>query len=272
MSGIDYPALLAWSGLALAAWCVLSSAQWIVQLPAYRPGAPLGWDVVGVRTAWPDRSALLARLFASPVLVAVPWLRLAAGVALPFVEGAGVVLGLLAVIAAATIVLGLLADACDGADKIALVVVTGTGAMVAGLAIGDPWLACAGLVWIAGQLAIAYGTAGAAKIVRRWWRDGSALQAAMTSHGSGHPLAAAVVRVAWRARLMAWGLMLLECAFPFALLLAPPPLFALVLAVFALFHVATAVFMRLNTYPLAFVAAYPAALAVNAAAWRLLSA
>jgi hypothetical protein len=50
-----------------------------------------------------------------------------------------------------------------------------------------------------------------------------------------------------------------EVLFPFALLL-PPEGLAAVLGLFLLFHLTIAAAMGLNTYPLAFVAAYPATL------------
>lgn len=62
--------------------------------------------------------------------------------------------------------------------------------------------------------------------------------------------------------VLAWGTILAEALFPL-LLLAPPAVLGSVLAGFFVFHLAAAVFMGLNTYPWAFLAAYPATVAVS---------
>lgn len=66
------------------------------------------------------------------------------------------------------------------------------------------------------------------------------------------------------ALLLTWGVILLAALFPLAFF-APPMILLGALAAMLIFHVATAVFMRLNAFPWAFAAAYPAVVLLSAA-------
>ncbi len=258
----DYPAVLFWTRVAIAIWSTIASLELIAVAPAFRPGRPLGTDLAAL-----VRGRAIPRLLTSPLaspraLLVVPLLRLAAGLALPFLAAGWAAAALVAILAT-TALLSLVKGGSDGADKIALVACTAALAIATGLILGDAWLCLAGVVWGAGQAGIAYVTSGVAKLVRPFWRDGSALAAAMTSYRSGHRLAAAVVRHRGVALALAWGVMLVEALFPLALI-APPVVFAAMLGVLAAFHGATAVVMGLNTYPWAFIATYPCVMAANA--------
>ena len=247
---------LDWMAVALAIWCTLSSLELIAVRRAFRPGQPLGSDLTGLVRGRMTPAILPPRAFG---IVAV--LRLAAGLVLPFSGGA--MAAVLLVMLGCTALLSIACGGGDGADKIALVACLAALLIALGLSLDDRLLCLAGLAWGAGQVTIAYVASGVAKLVRGFWRDGSALAAAMTSYRSGHVAAAAVVRHRPTAIVLAWGVMLVETLFPLALI-APQPLSLAILAILAAFHVATAFVMGLNTYPWAFIATYPCVMAANA--------
>lgn len=246
----------------IALWCVLASLERIAVRRAFRPGQPLGTDLAALVRGRMTSAILASPLCAPPALLIVPALRLAAGLALPFANGAGTA-ALLVAILGGTALLSFVKRGNDGADKVVSVACVAALLITAGRLIDDRWLCLAGLLWGAGQVTILYVTSGVAKLARGFWRDGSALAAAMTSYRSGHAVAAAVVRHRPAALTLAWAVMLLESLFPLALL-APPAVCLAVLAALAAFHVATALVMGLNTYPFAFLATYPCIMMANA--------
>lgn len=251
-----YATTVQWMAWPLAVWCVLSSLELLAVRRAFAPGRPLGPDLIGLA-----RRRVTPALLPPPALPALTALRLAAGLVLPF---SGNAIGApLIVILGCTAWLAIATGGGDGADKIALVAGTATLLIATGRTLDDRWLCLAGIVWGAGQVTIAYVTSGAAKLARGFWRDGSALAAAMTSHRSGHRFAARIVRHRPAARVLAWGVMLVEVLFPLALV-TPQPFCIAILAMLAAFHVATAIVMGLNTYPWAFIATYPCIMAANA--------
>lgn len=247
---------LAWMVVPLAIWCMISSLELLAVRGAFRPGQPLGTDLTGLVRGRMTPALLGPRTF-GPVAA----LRLAAGLALPFSGDATA--AVLLVLLGCTALLSIACHGGDGADKIALVACLAALLIAAGLLLGDRRLCLAGLVWGAGQATIAYVASGAAKLVRGFWRDGSALAAAMTSYRSGHGMAAMVVRRRPAALVLAWGVMLVEALFPLALVM-PQPVCLAILATLAAFHAATALVMGLNTYPWAFIATYPCVMAANA--------
>lgn len=253
-----YASMLALTSVPLAIWCMLSSAEVIAIRHAYHPGRPLGVDLGALSTERIRPAIFASPLCSPPALLIVPMARLAAGAALPILAAWGpsaMLLAVLAVIAGCTAWLSIPMRGSDGADKIAIVVCTGAALIAAGQLAGDRWLCLAGLAWIAGQVTIAYVTSGVAKLTRPFWRNGSAIAAALTSHQSGHAFAATIMRHRPAAIALSWAVMLVEALFPLACLSALATV--ALLAAMAAFHVATAILMGLNTYPWAFVATYP---------------
>jgi hypothetical protein len=120
--------------------------------------------------------------------------------------------------------------------------------------------ATAVLLFIAAQVSLAYLVSGLVKVSQLPWRNGTAMIRLMGTETFGHRRALAALRLS--ARLAA----VFATLFVFGELLgslAPwlPPPYALDLLLCALaFHIATAAAMGLNTFVLAFVATYPAAL------------
>jgi hypothetical protein len=242
----------------LGLWSLLHAAQWLAELPRWSRGSAAGWDLQRLRRGIKGRSKLIAELY-SPVgmqiLALVLGLAAIGLLALPIGPGS---VPLLAVALTLTLLLAL-RSVPDGADKMATVVAGGALLQALGLTLDNRTLVLAGALWTGGQLAIAYFAAGASKLVLADWRSGAAPRAALSSYMWGSRLSAWAVRKPGAALVLAWTVMLLETLFPLALLLPTPWLIA-VLGGFLLFHWVIAVVMGLNTYPWAFLAAYPAAI------------
>lgn len=241
---------------ALGVWGTISALQWWASRDDWRHGGPLGWDLLGLKRYRVAGAAALADAAFAPAsirIVIAMQLVSALGLAvLPLPE----LLPLLLTLLLLSTWLLCLRSVADGADKMALVVTM--GALLQCLP--DARAVLAGQAWIAGQLVIAYCTSGATKLRIADWRSGAAPTRAMASRAWGHPVAARVLAHRKLALAFAWTLMLVELAFPLVLL-APPGVLLGALALFFAFHLATAVFMGLNTYPWAFLAAYPATFA-----------
>lgn len=248
--------LLRASCVLLGLWGLLHAAQWLADLRHWRRGQALGWDLQGLRRGARGRSAVLARLYdadglrvlalllalVSLVLIALP-IRPASTLAILLY------LGLIQLLAQRGL--------ADGADKIAVVAASGALLQALGLALSQPVLVLAGGLWAGGQLTIAYFAAGASKLLLRDWRSGAAPRAALTSYMWGSRWSAAATGIKGVAPVLGWTVMLCEVLFPLALL-APLPWLLAALTCFFVFHAAIALVMGLNTYPPAFLAAYPA--------------
>jgi hypothetical protein len=116
------------------------------------------------------------------------------------------------------------------------------------------------LWFVAGQSALAYATAGIAKLVSPVWRSGKALPGVLRTRLYGN--AAVYGHIVGRprlAQLLSWSVIIFECSFPAALAGIPLVSFLLLAGGIA-FHLVNAFVMRLNTFFLSFVATYPAVL------------
>jgi hypothetical protein len=252
--------------IPLALWSTIASAEYLAMARAFLPGRPLGADLAALAPGRFVPQLLASPMFAPAALPFAAGLRLVAGLTLPAVAAtgsAGPVAMLLAAVGVCTLWLAIVSGGSDGADKIALVACGAGGLIAAGMAVDDPLLCLSGLVWGAGQVTIAYATAGLAKLPLGFWRNGSAVAAVMTSYRAGHPFAAAIVRRPVLAIMLTWALILVEASFPIALFASQTVCFV-ALAAMAMFHLASALVMGLNTYPWAFTATYPCVIMANA--------
>lgn len=234
----------------------ITAAQWLVDMSQWRDGRALGWDLQSLRRGRLARSRAVALVSAPPGLTLVAVVQLGVSLELLFMPGTAALIGLLGCFLVTELLLSLRSGA-DGGDKIVAVAASGALLQAIGLQFEAQRFVLAGILWSGGQLTLAYFASGASKLGLVPWRNGQALRAALTSYMWGHRWAAAVVRHASAARLLAWAIILLELAFPLALLL-PVPWLCGVLGLFLLFHLAIAVVMGLNHYPWAFAATYPA--------------
>ncbi|MFM5949985.1 MAG: hypothetical protein ACKOPM_12300 [Novosphingobium sp.] len=242
----------------LGLWGLLHAAQWLVDLPNWRAGSALGWDLQGLRKGIKGRSALFAALVGERGLRLLAALLALVGLLLVVLPLGPLSPPLLAGALALAVLLGQ-RTIPDGADKMAMVVASGALLQALGFALENAALVLAGALWTGGQLTIAYFAAGASKVILADWRSGAAPRAALDSYMWGNRLSAWGVNLPGGAIALAWTVMVFEMLFPLALLLPTGGLIA-VLTCFFLFHAAIALVMGLNTYPLAFLAAYPSAI------------
>lgn len=242
----------------LGLWGILNSLQWLASADQWRTGTALGWQLQGLRQGRLYGGRWLAGIFGSRATELLGFLQLAASVALCIAPiswfGIAALVGL--ILASALLVLR---SRADGADKMALVVAYGLSLQVLGALTDQPMLGLAGCLWIGGQLALSYATSGTGKLALAGWRNGDVPRKTLSSYHFGHRFCHLVLRNRGVAVALAWSVILIEALFPLALL-APLPVLTGALAAMLLLHLATAVFMGLNTYPIAFAAAFPSAL------------
>ena len=144
-----------------------------------------------------------------------------------------------------------------GSDFMTLVVLTGllisqvVGALV-NVELG--WQA--GFWYIAIQAITSYFMSGAVKLLRREWRNGSAMTIFLNGAIYGPLSATHPLRNKWLAMLGSWGFIVWEILFPLSLL--DPRLAAVFCAVAALFHFLVFWFFGLNRFFWAWLCAFPA--------------
>ncbi|WP_086784677.1 alpha/beta fold hydrolase [Streptomyces caniscabiei] len=142
----------------------------------------------------------------------------------------------------------------DGADQVATLVQLATGGA---RLVPSPAAKDALLWYVALQSNLSYLVSGWVKLLGPDWRDGSALPGVMRTHTYGHEGMHTWIRNNPRpAKLLAHGVLALECLFPLAYLkggkLTRP-----VLASAAAFHLANGYFMGLGRFATAFPAMHP---------------
>jgi hypothetical protein len=120
------------------------------------------------------------------------------------------------------------------------------------------------LWFIASVATLCYFAAGVSRIRCEPWRRGDALAIILRHEVWGHVGCADwLFKHAGWGRILTWGVWVLECAFPLALLLGVPWLIA-VLAVLLLMHLSIAAVMGLNGFFWAMSATFPALLFASA--------
>ncbi len=114
-----------------------------------------------------------------------------------------------------------------------------------------------GVYFLVGQSVLSYLTAGIAKALSAYWRQGDCAWRVLNTATFGHPRASAILRMHPRVSLiLTWAMISFECAFVLVLF-APNSLMWAILAAGIVFHGANAVLMGLNVFPWAFGATYP---------------
>lgn len=247
--------------MLLGLWGVLHSFQWLVNLPNWRAGTALGWDLQSLRQSSLLRSPFAVRLFdeAGLRVIAVMLLFLSAALPVAPIMTAGIVL--LALFFVAVLILGQRAFA-DGGDKIVMATASGTTLQIVGLVVHSDRMVLAGALWTGGQLILSYFASGASKLMLANWRNGTVPKQALTSYAWGQSWTAAPVGKSGVALALAWAIMAAEILFPLALLLPAPWLYAALAAMFLL-HLVIAAAMGLNSYPWAFLTAYPSVILLS---------
>lgn len=239
---------------------LLSAVQQLLCLRDYEPGQVFDWAVLGLNFADQGRPyfRFLSALLTRSGFVAILLTRVAGLVAVlvapdGWVRAAG----------CAVITLTLLAAQFryrygqEGSDQMFFLV--SVVLTVRALAGSEPGVEVVCLWFLALQLALAYFTAGAAKIVSPVWRSSVAVVGVLATRefGNRRLALALAARPSW-CRLAAWSVMLFELLFPLVFV-TPHPYCLGFVAAGLLFHLSCAAVMRLDQFVWAFASAYPAA-------------
>jgi len=259
----DAAAALPAMRLLIAAWMVLTAGQWLVSTSLFAADGLMPWLALAAQRGRP-RLGRLRRRMSVGLLRAILVIQIVAAVVLAI--GTAPVATIACLIVLIVSHAGLIALSgefwADGAAKMGMIAMAGALLVAIGVRGHDAAIVLAGIIVTGGQLTLSYAVAGFSKLAVGAWRDGSEFQRTMAADTWGHPFAARLARHRPVALAASWGVMLLEAAFPLALL-APMPWLVAALALMLLFHVATAMLMGLNLFPWAFAAAYPAVLALG---------
>ncbi len=144
-----------------------------------------------------------------------------------------------------------------GSDFMTLVVLTGLLISQVVGAFGHVQLGWqAGFWYIAIQSITSYFMSGAVKLLRREWRNGSAMTIFLNGAIYGPLSATHPLRNKWLAMLGSWGFVVWEILFPLSLI--DPRLAALLCAVAALFHLLVFWCFGLNRFFWAWLCSFPA--------------
>lgn len=123
------------------------------------------------------------------------------------------------------------------------------------------------IVLLAAQACLAYSVAGFAKLSGQTWRCGNALYEILNTRSFGWKIAANVMAKHPRlTRGLAILTMIMELLFPLAMI-TPYPYVVIFLFWGISFHLANAFVMRLNIFPWAFTASYPAIVYTSELVW-----
>ncbi|MEW9853812.1 hypothetical protein [Novosphingobium sp. M1R2S20] len=159
-------------------------------------------------------------------------------------------------------------DGFNGGDAMAKLVLLSGGVC---LLTGSAALMNAGLVFLAGQLVIAYSTPGFCRILDRDWHTGKRIMGVLRTETFGRPWAWQLLRShPWLAHAVGSGIAIWETFFAVYLFL-PLELLLPLLLIGVAFHTSNAVVMGLNIFPWSFIGTYPAvvwtALFIRGAIW-----
>lgn len=150
--------------------------------------------------------------------------------------------------------------AIDGSDQMILVVLV---ASALGRVGQDNTAVSAACFFLAGNLCLAYFTAGAYKAASRQWISGEALTVVVSTTAFGYPrFGKRLAGGMYVPRIATWIVIVWECSFP-ATLVAAHSLLVIFLAIGIAFHISCGLIMGLTNFPLAFGAAYPSLIYVN---------
>ena len=151
---------------------------------------------------------------------------------------------------------------CGGSDSMFFQVQLGL--LIASCGFLEPVLIKLGLGWIVAQSVLSYLLAGVSKLRTAGWWNGRALQSLLTSDGPYRGFAPARKLASSRplCAVVGGGIMLFELLLP-AVLILPTEGKLVLLAAGCAFHIANALVLGLNRFVWAWVATYPAILAMS---------
>jgi hypothetical protein len=220
-------------------------------------GTLLDWNVYSLQPGWVYkgwRSKLLVATYRPRTFRLITLARGFIATSLLWLDPAsrGVVLALL--LALALLVNLRHAHGRDGGDEMGIIVLAGLAVYrLAGPESAWRW---AGVIFISAQATLAYMVSGVAKLVSMDWRSGKALPAILATEIYGQPRLLRYMHWSGIFFVGSWSILLWETSF-IGYWATPMPWAMAWLAAGLAFHIATAVVMGLNTFLLAFIAAYP---------------
>jgi hypothetical protein len=255
----EYQSLAAVAAIASIA-VLISSLQSLSLFSEYADSGLFSWHIHRTRNAGLMASPFLDLydcLFQYPSVLGLFVFRVVCAAAVLFTLGhprtLAIVCGLISLTAILLSVRG--PDGENGADEMMLITFV---ALTIVLVSPHPWVWRCGLLFLAGQLLLAYCTSGYIRIREKTWRDGSALLVVLRQHTYGNRWCWSVARrYPIVARVASMSVLIFECSTPLALLL-PMKLLLVFLAFGVAFHLLNAIIIGLNTFFWAFLAAYPA--------------
>lgn len=243
--------------LLCGAGILVSSLElWAVRADYRRTGA-FAWTVFGSRAAFLGRAGLAPAI--DGAFPATLLLRAAAALALMFaMPDTPLELAALAILAGTTLLLhARLSFGKDGSDQMAAVIVIAL--FLGRLGPASETSMQLAMWFIALQSCLSYLASGVAKAAGPLWRSGEAVRRILATRLYGDaPVAAWLSKRPAAARLLAWGTILFEVTFPFAVFSGSPGVVAATLGAGVLFHLGIARFMGLNSFLPVFTATYPA--------------
>ena len=149
----------------------------------------------------------------------------------------------------------------DGSNQISFIILAGL-AFTFLLPTSSPFQPV-GLYFIAAQALFSYFAAGISKISNPKWREGSAMHSILNTATYGNFRTAALLnRRPWLGGFVGWSVILIEIAFPVAVV-SPPGVLVTFLFAGALLHLGTAMLIGLDTFFWAFTATFPAIIFVH---------
>lgn len=236
---------------------IISGLEWLSCYPLFKNDHIFSWTVRKIRTQTFIKNKLYDRIYSYPnVMVLIVAQVIGAVILLLFNELRVILLLGSGVIALATIIFSLRAYAgYTGADQmLKIIFITGFLSYLAGTQLA----LTIGMLFISGQLIIAYGTPGILRLFEKEWKNGNQLLLIARQHTYGNRMVYGFLKKYKLARLFgAWSIMFFEFGAVFALCL--PLNYLLIYLLFGVFfHLTNAFVMGLNTFTWAFVATYPA--------------
>lgn len=149
----------------------------------------------------------------------------------------------------------------DGSDSMTLIIVTAL--TIASFFPSGNMVQYASLYFIAGQVLLAYTTAGILKAKCAIWARGDALEQILSTQAFGVNWVASILQKNKRfSRWLNWLVIGVECTLPL-ILIAPQEIAFVILIIGFMFHLTAALMMGLNGFVWAFLAGYPALFWVN---------
>lgn len=239
---------------------IISSLEWLFLYKQFRDDGIYSWPIRKSRTKYLLNgffSHFFNTVFQYPNVLFLIGAKLSFSIVILFSIGNITLLTISSVVIAFSSILlsfrGL--SGFSGADQMSKITFTTLSLCLISL---SPFVLKIGLLFLSGQLIIAYSTAGWLRIIQPTWRNGSDLLLVIRQHTYGNKLIWEKARehpaISKYASLT---ILIFESSILFALFL-PLNYFILYLCLGVLFHLLNAIIMGLNTFFWTFLATYPA--------------